>query len=168
MSSDVTIRPVKSADVPAIQRIGRAAYEAAYVDIVGQDEVDAMLAAWYDAEKLEGYISNEETAYYVAEGDEVVGFASGGPSDEMGEGELYAIYVHPDHWGDGVGTKLLSRIESTLTDRGMTKLRLEVFEENDVGRQFYEARGFERVSTKEADLFTGATPSVVVYAKALA
>ena len=42
----------------------------------------------------------------------VLGFVSVGPSrDEVappGDGEVYALYVHPDTWGTGVGSRLLT------------------------------------------------------------
>ncbi|WP_332899961.1 GNAT family N-acetyltransferase [Haladaptatus sp. CMSO5] len=167
MSSPVTIRAAEPEDVAAIQRVARASYEAAYLEIIGQEELEAAMDAWYNREKVRDAIVNPETIYVVAEADEVVGYASGGDASEVATGELYSIYVHPDWWGKGVGTQLLSTIEAALRERGLSKLRLEVFAENDVGRAFYEARGFERVGEQETDLFTGQVVGIVVYAMAL-
>ena len=45
----------------------------------------------------------------------VVGFASTGPSrDQLGIGELYAIYVEPDAWSTGAGRELIVRAEAEL------------------------------------------------------
>lgn len=167
MTSAVTVRSAESEDVSALKRVAQAAYEAAYMEIIGQREIDAAMAAWYNDERLHDAIVNQETAYFVAEADEVVGYASGGETDEIGEGELHNIYVHPEWWGKGVGSQLLSAIEDALTARGVSRLHLQVFTENDGARRFYEARGFTRVGEKETDLFTGTTTGIVVYAKAL-
>ena len=46
---------------------------------------------------------------------EVVGFVAVGASrDDDADGELYAIYVDPEHWGTGVGRKLIHAAETQL------------------------------------------------------
>lgn len=59
--------------------------------------------------------------------------------DEAG---LKEIYVHPDWWGDGLGTALFEAGRDRLPD-DVAGIALEMLADNDVGRQFYEARGFE-------------------------
>jgi GNAT superfamily N-acetyltransferase len=59
--------------------------------------------------------------------------------DEAG---LKEIYVHPDWWGEGVGTALFEAGCTRLPD-DVAAIALEMLATNDVGRQFYEARGFE-------------------------
>ena len=79
------------------------------------------------------------------------------------EADLKAIYVHPDWWGEGVGTALLDRGLDALPDRVET-VRLEAFADNDVGARFYEVRGFERVETSETEI-AGETYPVAIYAR---
>lgn len=58
---------------------------------------------------------------------------------------LQSIYVHPDRWGTGVGTRLLERIENEASAEGGDRLRLVVMADNERAIGFYEAAGFERV-----------------------
>lgn len=76
---------------------------------------------------------------------------------------LRAIYVHPDHQGEGVGTALLSA-GTDAVPVACERVVLEVFAANDDSRGFYEARGFERVG---ASTFTvaGDDYETAVYAR---
>lgn len=63
--------------------------------------------------------------------------------DEAG---LKAIYVHPDWWNQGIGTVLLER-GLELLPGSVDTVRLEMFAGNDIGRRFYEAKGFKPTDT---------------------
>jgi ribosomal protein S18 acetylase RimI-like enzyme len=74
-----------------------------------------------------------------------VGFAGLGPShdEDAGEeaGEVYAIYVHPDHWGQGLGGALWVQAVEALRTAGYRTLTLWVLEANGRARGFYEHMG---------------------------
>lgn len=98
-----------------------------------------------------------------------MGFVQVGAAGEVNDGTvatLHRLYVHPDHWGDGLGSRLLAPATADLRERGFDRLRLEVFAENEVGVCFYESRGFARVD-EETEAFGGETHAVYVYEKPL-
>lgn len=144
--SMVEVRPATPDDAAAIRRVAEAAYRATYVDIVGADGVERLLAAWYDPEDLSERLAAEDGATtYVAVDGEVVGYAGAVvPESENGEsdrvGHLPTLYVHPDRWGEGIGGRLFDRAREHVAARGGTAMRIRVFAENDVGRRFYEDR----------------------------
>ncbi|WP_202593798.1 GNAT family N-acetyltransferase [Halolamina rubra] len=80
-------------------------------------------------------------------------FANAGPardlsSDPDGPDAFFSrLYVHPDHWGDGIGTELTATVAERLAAAGHERVWLEVFEENERGRSFYESVGFERIGS---------------------
>src|SRR5213595_1956420 len=75
---------------------------------------------------------------------EVVGFVAVGASrDDDADGELYAIYVDPEHWGTGVGRKLIHAAETQLRVLAHRDVVLWVFEDNPCARRFYEAAGWQ-------------------------
>lgn len=145
-------------DVRAVLRVHRASWRAAYDDILPERVLDRLSGEPTDEEVAEYFDRvRDRDGFLVAEREgALVGYAYVrweetkafvGP-DEAG---LKEIYVHPDHWGDGVGTELLERAVD-LVPEDATALKLEAFAENEVGARFYEARGFERVGSREVEV----------------
>src|SRR5690606_17293017 len=62
---------------------------------------------------------------------------------------LYSIAVALRHSGSGIGKKLLEAAEQAACERGRMVLRLEVREENERARRFYEKAGYRRIGRKE-------------------
>ena len=59
------------------------------------------------------------------------------------KGELYALFVHPDHWGVGAGRALADAACADLRAAGCTTVNLWVLEANTRARRFYAKYGFE-------------------------
>lgn len=158
MTDAATIRPATEDDAEAIQRVARVSWHAAYDSIIGPEAVEETIDSWYDQERVVADdVHPDDRPFFVAEEDEtLVGFVEGVP-DEADERtfHLYRIYVAPDHWGQGVGGSLLDHLERHLQDDGIEQLRLSVHAENEVGVQFYETKGFERVTTTADKAFGG-------------
>jgi putative acetyltransferase len=57
--------------------------------------------------------------------------------------EVGAIFVQPAFHGKGIGLALMDKAQSLRGD-----LELEVFEENEIGRRFYDRYGFEYVGER--------------------
>ena len=75
------------------------------------------------------YIPNTKTWVYEDDG-KVIGFIG------MLGNEVGAIFIYPSHHGKGIGTKLMDHV-ATMYDH----LEVEVFEENKIGRKFYDKYG---------------------------
>jgi ribosomal protein S18 acetylase RimI-like enzyme len=113
------------------------------------------------------------TTFVAVDGDEgggggVQGFVSVGPSrDERGIGELYAIYVHPDAWGTGVGRALIERGELELR-ADYAEATLWVLEDNPRARAFYERGGWTPDGLRKSEERWGVHAPELRYRKALA
>ncbi len=130
----VTIRAAEPGDAQAICGVHVAAIGA--VDGPYDDE---QVLAWASYPTPDRYpVEDAGSPLFVAETDEVVGFAELDPT----EAAVDKVYVHPDHAGRGVGRTLLKRVESAATERGLEELSV-VASLNAV--PFYEAVGYERV-----------------------
>jgi ribosomal protein S18 acetylase RimI-like enzyme len=106
---------------------------------------------------------------FVAEVDgEIVGFVGVGPShDPDAEGELYTIYVHPDHWRGGVGRELMLAGEERMRELGYGRVVLWVLDGNARAQRFYESTGWSADGERRTIEFVGQSIPEVRYAKQL-
>ena len=87
-----------------------------------------------------------------------VGFISFGPSrdkDGKEKAEIYAIYVLPEFWNQGIGRELLDGAERKVEDNNFIAVTLWVLEKNALGRRFYEARGFRLNAARKEEPIGG-------------
>ena len=148
----VTVRAATGEDLAAVEAVARDAWYAAYGGFLEPRTVEAGLAEAYDEAVLSAAVEHDDIEFLVAEADdEVVGFASAERTwaDEV---ELHTLYVHPNRWGKGVGSALLSAIEEWTREQGVDRIACGVFAENAVGVGFFEAKGFRRGREREAEL----------------
>jgi len=101
-------------------------------------------------------ISSGKSELLVAKDvDQIVGFASFGPSRDEGasskDAEVWAIYVLPGHWAQDVGRQMWLRAQEILVAQGYQSVSLWVLAENARAIRFYLAAGFlpEPASAKE-------------------
>ena len=145
------IRPAAPADAEAMARMHWLSANTAY----GRDDpVERRIAA---ARRL---FDEEATRPFLAEDDdgEVVGILT------VGVDELYAIYVHPDHWGTGVGQALLDHAEAALAETCDVAV-LTCMVDNARARRFYERNGWEPGETVVEPHFGGEPTAVCRYRK---
>ena len=132
-------------DAETIATIHVCAWRVAYEGIVPAQYL-ASLSVQERANLWRRVISEQRGTVLLAvtpHGD--VGFVSFGPNrdkDGKQKAEIYAIYVLPEFWKQGIGGELLEEAERQLQDSHFTALTLWVLEKNISARQFYEARGF--------------------------
>lgn len=154
----VSVRDVEKADAPRIATLARTCWRTAYADVLREETIDRALEAWYDEAVLRERIDGDG-AFLVAVGrdvgGEVLGYASAGrEAGEDGRGiHLGSIYVHPDRWGDGVGSALLSAFLETCREAGYDRVHAIALGENDRACAFYRSRGFSLCEERESDLF---------------
>jgi GNAT superfamily N-acetyltransferase len=145
----VIVRTATPEDAEAMARVHGASYETAYGLT---DDFDRRLGIY-----REHVFSNAEVRPLLAEEDgRVVGIAT------VGAEELYAIYVHPDRWGGGVGQALLDRAHVALAET-CDEARLTVLAANLRARRFYERNGWELVERLTEPHFGGVPTDVCRY-----
>lgn len=84
----------------------------------------------------------------AAEGSRIVGSALGGWDGRRGW--IYHVATAASHRRQGIATRLVDRVEAGLRDLGCPKVSVFVRDENDDGRGFWEARGYEAGSRQFA------------------
>lgn len=134
-------------DIPKVERIATVSWHATYEGIIPIDVQNNFLAMAYNEEKLLQRLTN--TPFYVAKiAGEIVGFANFLNKKEAGEVELGAIYLDPSYQNIGIGSALLQHGCEQLQPK---KVYINVESENNIGKQFYIAKGFEVVGEFDDD-----------------
>jgi ribosomal protein S18 acetylase RimI-like enzyme len=152
------VRPARAEDLPSVALVRALTWQTAYAGQVDPDELRTLtdpdvLDAWALRAAATG-----STTYLVAEVEgegEVVGFAAfGAERSEMPaqfRGELYALYVLPEHWRAGSGSALLHATLDELAERGFDVVTLWVLAGNDRAIGFYERHGFHATGERVRD-----------------
>lgn len=172
------IRSADPADSDRIRQVSARSCRVAYEDIIDDEtlietmedpEFSGSIREW-----LEETRDDPTVVYLVAaepSGGGIRGFAqllAGDRTPERtdpGEAFLKSLYVHPDDWGEGIGSELLDAGIEALPD-ATTRLSLAVLADNDIGRGFYESRGFEVVGPSEFEI-GGVSYDTVIYERSL-
>jgi ribosomal protein S18 acetylase RimI-like enzyme len=81
----------------------------------------------------------------------VIGFTAVHPAD----GEMFLLFVHPDHAGAGVGRRLLEAAHATLRQAGCGEAYLFVHESNARALAVYAAAGYRPDGTERITDFRG-------------
>jgi ribosomal protein S18 acetylase RimI-like enzyme len=151
------IREAVPADARAIAEIHVRSWQAAYRGQLSDDYLDDLSVEdrlEHHRRSLEEPMAEWRT-WVAQDGEDVVGFAVTGPSQDADAtektGELYAIYLEPEHIGSGSGRSLFEHAVGDLRERGYLSATLWVLETNERARRFYEAAGWgpDGTSTSE-------------------
>ena len=121
---EISIRPYTPADTDRLVAIWQAASTLAHPFLD-----DGFQQA--EAENLRTlYLPNAET-HVLIEGGAPIGFIA------LIDREIGGLFLSPDHHGRGLGRKM---VDHAHTLKG--SLTVEVFEQNRIGRAFYDRYGF--------------------------
>lgn len=172
--SGLRVREMTLADCDRVAEIRTRGWQSAYQGLIPQSYLDG-LSVEEDAERRRTYLSQGDgrVVNLVAEdtGGEIVGWACHGPYRDgevlTGGAELYAVYVHPDQVGQGVGRTLLTESVTRCTAAGHGRLLLWVLKGNDRARRFYERAGFRADGAEEPFEVGGVAVPEVRYARTL-
>ena len=147
--SSYSVRPATARDAKAIAQIHVATWQAAYQDLMPDDYLKKMTLEKRQAYWSEAIEYSEPQLLVAAEGEKIVGFVgydrSRDPKTRSTVGEIWAIYVLPSHWGQGVGVALWDGARDGLKEEGCTQVTIWVLLRNERALQFCEqAAGFKR------------------------
>lgn len=175
------VRQAAPGDAAAIQRVAARSHRAAYEPIVDDEtliegvERDGFVT---DLRELLRTVRGRDDVVYlvcerptvaVVEPPAVVGFALFACDDSMtddyvtleeGVTLLQSLYVDPERWGEGIGSRLLAAGVDRLP-AAVERVKLGVHRDNERAKAFYRARGFEKVAETTYELESTAYPTDV-------
>ena len=112
-------------------------------------------------------LERRDAETWVADGGgELVGWVNAGRSRDSDTlpttAEVWAIYVAPPHWRQGVGRCLWQEAEKQLSGAGFDAVNLWVLKQNAQAIAFYEARGLAVESWVERTVTLGGAELVEI------
>ena len=149
------VRRAVVGDAEAIERVRTDTWRDAYRGLMPDALLDRLD---YDATRrrtLMAVMPPHQFALVAEDASGVVGFCLGGrsrPPEDRFRGEVYAIYVLPEHQGHGIGRALLEAAVAELVDRDLRSMIIWVLRENAPSRRFYERMGGHLIRDEEREL----------------
>lgn len=148
-----TIRYADSKDARILGEIHSASWKEAYKGIIPDEILNS-----FTLEKREAFFRRalsegwEEDAI-IFNGNQALGLICIGrsrDSDLMDDfGEIWGIYLLPEYWNQGIGSRLIDWGINELKKRSYSHVSLWVLEKNMNARHFYERKGFRHDGTKK-------------------
>ncbi|MEW9675395.1 GNAT family N-acetyltransferase [Lentibacillus sp. L22] len=142
------IRTMKTDEISQVQHVAKTSWNSTYDGIIPADIQNNFLKTAYSDEQMKHRLKS--SLFLIAEvNGEIVGFANFSPVNDIGQTELGAIYILPEHQGLSIGTDLLH--EGLKLQPDAKEVFISVEKDNDIGKHFYEAKGFKIISEFEED-----------------
>lgn len=146
--ADASVRLARESDAPAVGLVQATVWREAYAGVVPDEVVEtfeppAFAKAWRTS--LANPPQGVHRLLAACAGEQVVGFASIGPSQDPDAtpvtGELTAIGVHPQARRTGHGSRLLNAAVDTLRGAGADTLHTWVLATDEATRAFFTKAG---------------------------
>lgn len=165
------LRPAQPEDALAVARVHVRSWQAAYRTLLPDDYLNQLhpedRAPHYDFTTRD---PQKPYTLVAADNGVIQGFATAAPSrdtDLPSHGELYALYVDPEHWNQGVGVALITAARDHLAKSGFQQALLWVLAGNTRAELFYSRNGWTTDGNQRTDTLWGITVEEVRYLRSL-
>lgn len=157
------LRPATPADVPALARLGRESFVAAFGHLYSEANLNAFLEMVYSEAAVRGEVAGEDCIHRLADdGERLLGFvklchpswyADDSPTGMRNPIALGQLYTQPDTTGQGIGAALMDWAIAEARARGHDAVQLSVWAGNHGAQRFYQRYGFAKVA--DIDFWVG-------------
>jgi len=164
----LTVRQAVPGDAMDVAVVHVRSWQVGYRGLVPDEVLNRMrpedrVARYdFDPERGDGVLT-----LVAVDGDAVHGFATIGTSRTEMIGEVWALYVDPDHWRLGVGRLLIVEARARLVRRGFDQAILWVMAGNERAERFYRADGWWPDGGRKRDKHWGVLVDELRYRRAL-
>lgn len=166
------VRAAQASDWLAAARIHVAGWQHTYRGAMSDEFLDGLVPEEWSKWRKDIYSNPPDHVRLLVAtvDDSVVGYVDVGRSrsgDEEITGELYGIYVEPDHIGHGHGRALIKAAREALVELGHDRVELWVLSNNDRARRFYEIDGWVADGAEKTEALGGGVVHEVRYVRDL-
>lgn len=165
------LRPAEPADALGVARVHVRSWQVGYCALLPGDYLDGLRpeqrAARYDFATTD---VRKPATIVATESGVIRGFATTAPAhdpDVPNGGELCALYVDPDCWGQGIGAALISAARTHLYDLGFRHAVLWLLAGNKRAERFYRIDQWTPDGVSRTEPVWGISVNEVRYQRAL-
>jgi len=141
-------------DIDAVSALARTVWQATYLPLISQAQIDAMLADRYAPQCIREQLDDPRHAWWVARQSQALAGFAHAILDESGC-KLDKLYVHPIQQRRGIGAALLQAIAGWARAQQARRLWLQVNRGNAQAIRAYEKYGFHIVESRVFDIGNG-------------
>ena len=146
-AKEITIRPVTTDDLPAIEAITAEVFEP----VALEGRIAAALGAgggpgWLTLKMhlIRAEMQNLPDGCFVAQQDgRVVGYVTNSINAAASRGYISSLALRGDCQGQGIGRALVGRSLEYFRARKLRQAKIDTMDNNEVGRHLYPALGFK-------------------------
>lgn len=160
--TNLSLRRARPDDAAAIAQVHVASWQTTYRGLIPNEVIDSFTVS-VRTERWQRILGepakNAATFVAIAAEAALAGFISVGPSKEPlahTPGQIYALYLLPNHQGRGLGRWLMTRAVGFLAEHRLIPFQARAVLGNTRARQAYAAWGGEEVAL--ADFAIAGTP----------
>ncbi|WP_233841817.1 GNAT family N-acetyltransferase [Dyella sp. 2HG41-7] len=165
------LRAATPEDALGVARVHVRAWQTGYRELLPHE----YLANLHPEERAQRYdFANDDPrrpkTIVAIDDDAVRGFATIAPahdSDTTDDGELCALYVDPDRWGQGIGIALISAARNRLIELDYHYARLWLLVGNARAARFYRADGWAPDGIVRTETIWGVSVDELRYRRSL-
>ena len=168
----LSVRRATPEDVNQVAGVHVRSWQSGYQGLLPAEYLDALRAE----DRSERYdfgaapARDQPVTVVAVEQDTIYGFATTGAcrdADAAGAGQVFAVYVDPDHWRQGVGRLLIAQARDQLGRDGFREAVLWVVVGNERAEEFYRADGWVPDGCRQQEEVWGLTVDQVRYRRPL-
>ncbi|MFZ2315407.1 MAG: GNAT family N-acetyltransferase [Gammaproteobacteria bacterium] len=152
MNESIIVKYAVVSDALEVALINVASWQHGYHGIIPNEILDNLPTQnWAASWKV--YLEGNGKLLLIIKSGKILGFAKIGENSSLDAGEISAIYLLPEIWRQGFGSKLCIASIAELKKMGFNKIVLWVLARNRRACDFYEAMGFSKGLSRICPLF---------------
>ena len=152
----MTISVATKSQLTIVSDLAYGIWPSTYGKILSQEQLNFMLAKFYNLNYLENQLINENQVFLlIEENNKYLGFCAYELNCESSnKTKLHKIYVLPETQGKGIGKVLLNEVEKIASENNNSALFLNVNRYNNA-QEFYKKQGYSVIKTIDIEIGNG-------------
>lgn len=163
ISTIIQYIPIQESDLERINELSNMPELAGHFETIPPVSIEATKNLYRQI--LSGIVS----LWGIHEEEQIIGgagFFVYPPGTRLSHTATFFLFLEPDSWGKGIGTRTIQFLEDVIRSRGYIRMDCMVVIHNDRAIRLYEQMGFKREGIKQkAYLFDGKYTDLLLMAK---